>query len=93
VWNLYSGNLLLTLPDPEASIWSVAYSPDGKFIATAGSGKYVYLWDAQTGKPVYELEAGQEFLKCLSFSPDGSTLVAAGNVIRLWDMVGLGLNP
>lgn len=92
VWNLYTGTRLLTLPDPQAPIWSAAYSPDGKLIATAGSGQYVYLWDAITGEPVYELEAGQEFLRWLSFSPDGSLLAAAGNVIRLWDAGELGLS-
>jgi RNA polymerase sigma factor (sigma-70 family) len=69
---------------------SIAYSPDGKKIASGGYGR-IMLWEAKTGKPIASLakwkEAGGQGNKTLdhghtfglAFLPDGKTLVSAGS--------------
>jgi WD domain, G-beta repeat len=72
----------------EGSVWSAAYSPDGKRIITASSDATARLWDAETGKQIGEpLRGHADRLRSATFSPDGKRIVTASddNTARLWD--------
>ncbi|MEM5774502.1 MAG: WD40 repeat domain-containing protein, partial [Anaerolineaceae bacterium] len=90
VWNIYSGNLLMTLDDGSA-VWAVAYSPNGRWLLTAGEGGRVSVWDPQTGALKYEFEADIQKITMLEFNPSGTMLAAAGDAVRLWKMSDLDL--
>lgn len=96
VWETASGQPLFTLQDEGLELGnSIAFSLDGRFLATAGVTR-VILWDAATGDKLftlvgksvgttmgYNLGVGQ-----ISFSPDGQRLAAANldGVAKVWDL-------
>jgi WD40 repeat protein len=89
----WSGDALrvLELPGHDADVWAVAFSSDGKTLAS-GDGDWdrpgqVILWDAASGKKKDTLKHSNEVLS-LAFSPDGDRLAAGGwdGVIHLWKL-------
>ncbi len=65
----------------------VAFSPDGKLLASTVR-RTVYVWDAETGKPLHSLEGHTDKVFDVKFSPDGKLLASASEdaTVRLWDV-------
>lgn len=74
----------------EDQITSVAFSPDGKKLASGSFDDTIRLWDVLTGKPLGEPLRGHEStVQSVAFSPDGKTIASGSydKTIRLWDAV------
>ena len=67
---------------------AVAYSPDGRMIATGGEDRTVKLWNAATHQLLGTFIGHAAEVYALAFSPDGSSLATAGDdrTVRLWDL-------
>jgi WD40 repeat protein/serine/threonine protein kinase len=78
VWDVTTGNLLLTVPGHEGRMNCVAFSPDGKRLATGSSDTTVKIWDAQTGEEQRTFRGHCQPVSCVAFSPDGR-LLASGS--------------
>jgi WD40 repeat protein len=65
--------------DHRGTVHSLAFSPDGKRLASGGGDGKVRIWDVRTGKQLFILDE-QEFEPFdLAFSRDGKTLITAGS--------------
>jgi WD40 repeat protein len=69
-------------------VWSVAFSPDGRFILSAGKDKSPRLAEARDGGEVRRFEGHQEDGCCADFFPDGRRVLSGGadRTLRLWDV-------
>jgi WD40 repeat protein len=77
----------LILDNHAARILAVAFSPDGKKLATASSDKSAKVWDANTGKELYQLSGHSDMVLAITFSPDGKQIATASadHTVILWD--------
>jgi WD40 repeat protein len=67
-------------------VYSLAFSPDGKTLATADANGYVYLWNTASGRRTATLTGAQANALAVAFSPDGHTLATEGpGHIYLWN--------
>jgi WD40 repeat protein len=69
-------------------IYGIAWSPDGKTLASASEDKTVRLWDAATGRERRVLQGHSQSVWAVAWSPDGTTLASGSNdnTVRLWDV-------
>ncbi len=86
VWDL-TGDLAQPLYKKSGRNSTVAFSPDGKRIATGTLSGLVQLWDAHRGDWLVEQQDQTRKIQALAFSPDGKRLVSAseGGVLHVRD--------
>jgi WD40 repeat protein/tetratricopeptide (TPR) repeat protein len=87
IWDTATRQLIRSLSH-NGLVWSVAVSPDGTMIVTAGEGG-IRLWDSGTGLAVGELMPAEvPSVVAVSFSPDGRMLATASEdaAVRLWEL-------
>jgi WD40 repeat protein/serine/threonine protein kinase len=87
VWDARTGQEILTLKGHTDAVLSVAFSPDGKRLASASDDQTLKVWDAQTGQELLTLKGHNGRVRSVAFSPDGKRVASASEdkTVRVWD--------
>ena len=87
VWDVASGEQIRSLQVHTQTVNAVAYSPDGRWLASA-AGDGAALWNALDGTLVYTITAHAGPVAAVAFTPDSQTLATAGydGQVIAWDV-------
>jgi WD40 repeat protein len=83
LWEAAGGQPLRTLEGHESG--SVAWSPDGKTLASASYDRTIRLWEAASGQPLRTLEGHESEVLSVAWSPDAQRGLEPG-----WEDAGVG---
>jgi WD40 repeat protein/serine/threonine protein kinase len=89
LWNAVDGSEVGRLePQERQHLLSVAFSPDGRFLAAGGSGRTVTVWDIPSGKVHRQFRGHAREVMQVLFSPDSTSLLtcAGDSTARLWNL-------
>ncbi|HKG13304.1 MAG TPA: WD40 repeat domain-containing protein, partial [Pyrinomonadaceae bacterium] len=87
LWNWPALKPLAELGEDANFAHGLAFSPDGRRLATSDITGGMRVWDTKSGKPLLELDGGSSSDDALAFSPDGRLIASGGgnqNII-MWD--------
>ena len=89
VWDAATGQEMLTLNGHTKIRLRVAFSPDGRRIASASGDKSLKVWDAGAGRELLTLRGHTAIVQGVAYSPDGRRIASTGydGTVKLWDAV------
>jgi hypothetical protein len=82
-----SPELVWILTEHSDTVYSVAFSPHSKTVASASSDRTIRVWDYRTGTLLQTVTGHSSAVSSVAFSPDGRTVASGSwdNTVRLWD--------
>jgi len=103
IWNIRDGSKrTLYMDGPRRILWhgnpnslSVAFSPDGQYVAAGNEVGFLNIWDVRTGRLVAKWKIRNRFtapIMSVVFTPDGKGIVSGIKTLRCWDISSLTRN-
>jgi sugar lactone lactonase YvrE len=88
LWDVEAVQQSFALSGHTAAVNTLAFSPDGALLASAGADNTIRLWNPADGASVAVLEAHTAAINALAFSPDGMLLASGSSdgMVILWDV-------
>jgi WD40 repeat protein len=88
LWDVTNGTQLRALEGHTGWIRSLAFTADGKTLASGSTDNTIKLWDVASGTLLRTLTGHTDFLGGIGFSPDGTRLASASRdgSVRMWDV-------
>jgi WD40 repeat protein len=87
IWQLSTGQELRTL-EGDASVLSLAISPDGQILVSGSADNTIKIWQLSTGEELRTLTGHSESVNSVAISPDGQILVSGSDdkTIEIWQL-------
>jgi WD40 repeat protein len=88
VWNVNTGESVVTYRGHQGMVSAVAWSPDGAFIASGGVDKTIQVWEATTGEPICIYRGHTAWVRRgLTWSPDSTTIASGAwdSTVQVWE--------
>jgi WD40 repeat protein len=81
LWDAHTGKQIRILAGHSGGVIALAFSPDGKTLATGSGDKTISLWDVATGRELAVLRGHNSEVTALAFGPDGTWLASADGMV------------
>lgn len=87
IWDPKTGKSVRSMIGHTAPLWSVAFSPDGRYLVTASEDSTARIWEVSTGDEILALQGHTNQVISAVFSPDGRHVATGGSDAQLivWD--------
>jgi WD40 repeat protein len=88
LWNLADPQSEKIFSGHNSAVYSVTFSPNSRFLATASTDRTLKLWNISTGEVLTTLTEHTNAVLSVAFSPDGETIASGSfdGTVRLWDV-------
>lgn len=87
MWDVATGQSIgIPLSGHSSVVTSLAFSPDGKILASGYNDNTIVLWDVSTHQVIGQLLKANSRIQALAYSPDGKTLASGGSDLTLWNL-------
>lgn len=88
LFDIQSGQIIMSLANHPKRVYEIAFSPDGKYLASGSEDETIKLWNVKTAQLIKTFEGHTSYISSIIFSPDGKTLISGSNngVIKIWNI-------
>ncbi len=86
-WDAFNGENSYIYSGHTGPVYTVGWSPQGRYLASGSFDKTVQIWDATNGTQVYVYRGHRSWVWALAWSPDGRRIASGGldNTVQVWD--------
>lgn len=86
IWSVDSGKVERILKGHASTVNALAYSPDGRYLASGSDDRLIKVWDTVSGAELHSLAGHRGHVNGVAFSADGRSLVSCGrdSTLHVW---------